>query len=109
MRFMTLSTALLSGVIATSTNAQNNDSLVEYHSVFSHYQPFLDAPLANWYQANQTVQQIGGWRVYMQEAMNHNDQSSHSTHSSSASTESQSNQPHSHSHHGHSMMPGGEK
>ena len=101
MRFITLSTALLSSVIATSTSAQSNESLVEYHSAFSHYQPFKDAPLADWYQANQTVQQIGGWRVYMQEAMTDNQ--------SSSSTESHPNLPHSHSHHEHSIMPGGEK
>ncbi len=69
---------------ALCTSAIANDSTVEYHSVFNGYQSFVDEPLSDWYQANQTVQQIGGWRVYMQEAMQ---------------TESKSNSKHSHSLH----------
>ncbi|CAN8140794.1 hypothetical protein J3998_01135 [Thiomicrorhabdus sp. 6S2-11] len=94
MRFLNLSGVLLIGVC---TNLQAQEQ-VDYQSAFANYKPFMDAPLGDWYQANQTVEKIGGWRVYMQEGM----QSS----TPSSSQESPSN-GHSHHHHEHSMMQGG--
>ncbi len=38
-------------------------------SIFDRYQRFnTDTPLLDWRSANQTVQQIGGWRAYAREA-----------------------------------------
>ncbi|WP_130536318.1 hypothetical protein [Thiomicrorhabdus indica] len=93
MRFLNLSGVLLIGVC---TNVQAQEQ-VDYQSAFSNYKPFMDAPLGDWHQANQTVEKIGGWRVYMQEGMQS---------SKPASQESSSNR-HSHHHHEHSMMQGG--
>lgn len=67
MRFITLSGAVLISMVPTS-QAQEKP-VVGYQSVFESYQPFADEPLQDWYQANQRVHQIGGWRAYMQEAM----------------------------------------
>lgn len=38
-----------------------------YESVFANYRYFADQPLQDWYQLNQTVDEIGGWRYYIQE------------------------------------------
>jgi len=39
-----------------------------YQSTFDSYQKFNDQPLTGWKQINETVEKIGGWRVYAQEA-----------------------------------------
>ncbi len=43
-------------------------------SVFERYQKFApDEPLTDWRKANDTVREIGGWRVYLKESMRANE------------------------------------
>ncbi len=35
---------------------------------FDKYQNFRDEPLADWRQANDRVNEVGGWRTYLREA-----------------------------------------
>ena len=53
---------------ATATPSPSAPTLLQYHSVFTHYQPFSDQPLTPWPDSNATVAKIGGWRVYAKEA-----------------------------------------
>jgi hypothetical protein len=39
-----------------------------WHSAFDGYRPFSDEQITPWKQANETVQNIGGWRAYAREA-----------------------------------------
>lgn len=77
-------------------NPFNPSPIVEYQSVFDRYQPFADEPLGDWKQANQTVHEIGGWRAYMQEAM----QAKQPALPAGASHSNDSMHHHSHSMHG---------
>ena len=42
--------------------------VAKYQSAFSSYRNFRDEKLNDWAAANDTVGQIGGWRVYAREA-----------------------------------------
>lgn len=42
-------------------------SVPEYRSPLSAYEPFEDADLKDWKEANDRVGEIGGWRVYSRE------------------------------------------
>lgn len=39
-----------------------------YASPLANYRPYVETPIQDWNRANQTVQGIGGWRAYAQEA-----------------------------------------
>lgn len=39
-----------------------------YRSAWDGYRPYADEPTVSWTAANERVKQIGGWRVYAQEA-----------------------------------------
>ena len=41
---------------------------LRYESAFSRYKPYRDEKATPWREANDTVTQIGGWRVYAKEA-----------------------------------------
>ena len=41
---------------------------LQYRSALADYRKFDDQPVAPWVQVNDTVGQIGGWRVYAKEA-----------------------------------------
>ncbi|MCF8167279.1 MAG: hypothetical protein K9K38_04060 [Rhodoferax sp.] len=41
--------------------------LPEFVSIFSRYRGYADQALDSWQDANQRVQQIGGWRAYARE------------------------------------------
>lgn len=40
---------------------------LKYRSVFSQYQGFKEQPVLPWRETNDTVEKIGGWRVYAKE------------------------------------------
>jgi hypothetical protein len=42
--------------------------LAAYRSTLSNYQRHSEQPLGSWKEANETVNRIGGWRVYAREA-----------------------------------------
>lgn len=58
---------LNSSVVHASTHTTDNPILLDYQSAFQDYRYFADSALDDWYQLNQTVDQIGGWRYYVQE------------------------------------------
>lgn len=39
-----------------------------YRSVFSQYKAFDEQDVATWRKTNETVEKVGGWRVYAKEA-----------------------------------------
>ena len=41
---------------------------LHYQSPIANYQPYREPTIASWPRANDTVQQIGGWRSYAKEA-----------------------------------------
>ena len=62
--------ALIGSVLPFNVQASlvsQSDIKLEYQSAFKDYRYFSDQALQNWYQLNQTVEQIGGWRHYQQE------------------------------------------
>lgn len=73
---------------------------VGYQSAFTSYQPFTDKPLQDWYQANQRVHQIGGWRAYMQQAQKAKE---------TQNAQHRSEKHDAHKHHNHGHMSGGAK
>lgn len=40
---------------------------LRYRSTFDSYQRYVASPVQSWPQANDTVQQVGGWRAYAKE------------------------------------------
>lgn len=48
-------------------------SVPEYRSPLRAYQPFEDADLKDWKEANDRVGEIGGWRVYSREPFEEDD------------------------------------
>jgi hypothetical protein len=40
-----------------------------YSSVFDNYHGYQDQEVASWLEANETVGRIGGWRYYLEEAV----------------------------------------
>jgi len=59
--------ALVSLALALPVHAQQAVQELEYRSVFEGYQAYSDPEIQNWPQANQLVDEIGGWRVYARE------------------------------------------
>ena len=66
---------VVSGVGAQSVPTRPDPSdpkavvpVAKYQSAFSSYRNFRDEKLNDWAAANDTVGQIGGWRVYAREA-----------------------------------------
>ena len=53
--------------IAKNTGDQTAP-LVQYRSAFSDYVPQSEQTIDSWRQANDTVGEIGGWRIYAKEA-----------------------------------------
>lgn len=41
---------------------------LSYRSAFTDYRAYSEQPLASWREANDKVDQIGGWRAYAREA-----------------------------------------
>lgn len=85
---------ILLGCLLPFTGHAQETSIVQYQSVFKDYSHYQDPTVEDWKAANQTVHEIGGWRTYMQEAMqiDKNDTAAH-YHSG-------------HDHSGHSMSGG---
>lgn len=53
-------------VSAVYADDHKGDGL-SYVSAFENYHYFTNPELDDWYQLNQTVDEIGGWRYYVQE------------------------------------------
>jgi hypothetical protein len=66
---------------AASAEQQFNFS---YRSVLTGYQPHADSKIESWAKANQTVQELGGWKAYAKEP-------------AAASVEQKNPAPHNHS------------
>ncbi|HEX4844254.1 MAG TPA: hypothetical protein VFV57_11325 [Limnobacter sp.] len=47
--------------------AHTAENDLHYTSVFENYQPYAEPELQNWPKAIETVEEIGGWRVYARE------------------------------------------
>lgn len=58
---------LNTSIVNASTQTADKPILLDYQSAFQNYRYFADSALDDWYQLNQTVDQIGGWRYYVQE------------------------------------------
>ncbi|WP_100147582.1 hypothetical protein [Limnohabitans sp. JirII-31] len=55
-------------VPATQPSATAKPSVdLRYRSTFDSYQRYVASPVQSWPQANDTVQQVGGWRAYAKE------------------------------------------
>lgn len=52
---------------ATDGQITDHEINLSYESAFANYRYFADQSLQDWYQLNQTVDEIGGWRYYIQE------------------------------------------
>lgn len=61
-----LMASMVAGAQPASVN--NTGAPETYRSAFEGYQVFSNDKVANWKDANDTVGEIGGWRVYAQEA-----------------------------------------
>ena len=44
------------------------ETVLEFKSVISQYQPHEDQKVAPWRETNDTVEKIGGWQVYARQA-----------------------------------------
>ncbi|WP_341237741.1 hypothetical protein [uncultured Limnobacter sp.] len=53
--------------MALPAHAETAAPQLEYQSAFEAYQPYNDPEIKNWPNANQLVDEIGGWRVYARE------------------------------------------
>lgn len=56
---------------ALQAQAQAQDAVaptVQFESALRNYTPFTDEKIVPWKQSNDTVRQVGGWRVYAREA-----------------------------------------
>ncbi len=42
---------------------------LSYSSVFNNYHGYQDQEVASWLEANKTIGRIGGWRYYLEEAL----------------------------------------
>ncbi len=60
--------ALLLAVPAAAQAPAPGSAPIAWRSAFEGYQPYTEAPVANWREANDTVGRIGGWRAYAREA-----------------------------------------
>ncbi|HEX4916288.1 MAG TPA: hypothetical protein VFV43_00155 [Limnobacter sp.] len=47
--------------------AHTAENDLHYTSVFENYRPYAEPELQNWPKAIETVEEIGGWRVYARE------------------------------------------
>ena len=96
--FVLLCSSCLLAITAPFINAQedqvNQPAYLSYESAFSGFKSYTDPLLTDWYQANQTVREIGGWRTYMQEPFLKNKKKSQTDSGSSVTMEMQ------HHHHG---------
>jgi hypothetical protein len=54
-------------LLALPVQAETSTQKLEYQSAFEGYQAYSDAEIQNWPEANQLVDEIGGWRVYARE------------------------------------------
>jgi hypothetical protein len=53
---------------ADPLNAIASVPRLAFRSTLSGYKPYADQPVGSWRQVNETVNSIGGWRVYAREA-----------------------------------------
>ena len=51
-----------------STSAAPSSVTLGYRSAFTDYSAYSEQPIASWRDANDKVNQIGGWRAYAREA-----------------------------------------
>lgn len=53
---------------ATDTTAAPAVVGLQYQSAFTDYVPYSEEAIESWRKANETVEEIGGWRAYAKEA-----------------------------------------
>ena len=51
-----------------STSAAPSSVTLGYRSAFTDYSAYSEPPIVSWREANDKVEQIGGWRAYAKEA-----------------------------------------
>lgn len=51
-----------------SKSAAPSSVTLSYRSAFADYRAYSEQPVASWREANDKVDQIGGWRAYAREA-----------------------------------------
>lgn len=60
--------ALNAALVFAQDSSEVPPPKLQYRSVLSQYQAFNEQPVAPWRETNETVEKIGGWRVYAKEA-----------------------------------------
>lgn len=60
--------ALSANVVLAQGSLSVPPPKLNYHSVWAHYQGFMDQPVTSWRQSNDTVERAGGWQSYAREA-----------------------------------------
>ena len=54
--------------VAAAPASPRATSGLDYVSVFARYKPYRDEKTGSWREANDSVERIGGWRIYAKEA-----------------------------------------
>lgn len=88
--WLAVSSGLLTLTASAQTPAapgtQSQPAPGEYRSALQGYQPYSEAQLVPWKEANDTVGKIGGWRAYAKEAAEGQADHGHAGHVAPAAT-----------------------